>query len=97
MSLKYFNNSLVVGFSAGCIGGMLGIGGSILLIPVWLDSGIDKDIATSSTAPLIFTSAFISMFIALLCNMYGSLLEVVLYFIMAFCASFYVKSTSIVI
>ena len=72
MNLKYFNRALYVGFAAGCIGGMLGIGGSILLIPVWLELGIDKDVATSSTAPLIFTSAFISMFIAFLANMYTS-------------------------
>ena len=92
MSLKYFSKSLYVGFCAGCIGGMMGIGGSIILIPVWLDSGIDKEIATSSTAPLIFTSALISMFIAVLCNMYTSFLEVLFHFALAFVASFYIKS-----
>jgi multisubunit Na+/H+ antiporter MnhF subunit len=93
MSLKYFYRSLGVGFLAGCIGGMLGVGGSIILIPVWLDSGIDKDIATSSTAPLIFSSAFMSMFIALLCDMYQSFPLMIFYFVLAFLASFYVKST----
>ena len=93
MSLKYFKNALVVGFLAGCIGGMLGIGGSILLIPVWLELGIDKDTATSSTAPLIFTSAFISMFIAFLANMYVSWVMVLFHFVLAFLASFYIKST----
>ena len=97
MSKKFFTKALYLGFAAGCIGAMLGIGGAIILVPFWLDSGLDKEIATSSSAPLIFSSAFISMFIAALCSMYSSVGEVIFYFILAFLASFYVKSKSLFI
>ena len=36
ITMKFFKSALYIGFLAGCIGGMLGIGGSIILIPVWL-------------------------------------------------------------
>lgn len=29
------------GFAAGMIGGALGLGGAIVLVPVWLNSGIN--------------------------------------------------------
>ena len=93
MSIKYFKNSLFLGFCAGCVGGMLGIGGASILIPAWQDYGIEQDTASSSTAPLIFTAAFISMFIAFLCDFYSSFVVMALYFVMAFCASYFVKST----
>lgn len=93
MSKKFFTSALYGGFAAGCAGGMLGIGGAIILVPYWLEVGFDKDIATSSSAPLVFSSAFISMVIATLCGMYTSIGQVVFHFIWAFLASFYVKST----
>ena len=92
MSIKYFKNSLFLGFTAGCASGMLGIGGASILIPAWQDIGVDQDTASSSTAPLIFTSAFISMFIAILCDFYDSFFEVALFFILAFCASYFIRS-----
>lgn len=92
MSIKFFKIALFGGFAAGCAGGMLGIGGAIILVPYWLEVGLDKDIATSSSAPLVFSSAFISMVIASLGGMYRSFGEVVFHFILAFIASFYVKS-----
>lgn len=70
MSIKFFKTALYGGFAAGCTGGMLGIGGAIILVPYWLEIGLDKDIASSSSAPLVFSSAFISMVIAALCGMY---------------------------
>lgn len=35
-------NCIISGFAAGLIGGALGLGGAIVLVPVWLNSGIDK-------------------------------------------------------
>lgn len=92
MSIKFFKTALYGGFAAGCTGGMLGIGGAIILVPYWLEVGLDKDIAASSSAPLVFSSAFISMVIAGLCGMYQSFGEVLFHFILAFVASIYVKS-----
>ena len=52
---KYFKSALYIGFAAGCIGGMLGIGGSILLIPVWrLSIGIGDVYFHSIHPPLIW-------------------------------------------
>jgi hypothetical protein len=33
---------MIYGFIAGLAGGCLGLGGAIILVPVWLNSGIDK-------------------------------------------------------
>ena len=30
------NTCMISGFSAGAVGGMLGLGGAIILVPVWL-------------------------------------------------------------
>jgi uncharacterized membrane protein YfcA len=57
---------IVVGFAGGVMGATLAIGGAIILIPVWLKLGVDKDVAASSTAPLILTAAMVAFTIALL-------------------------------
>ena len=62
--------SIVSGFFAGVLGGALGLGGAIILVPVWLNTGIDKDVAASSSPPLIFFSATIAFIMALLGGMY---------------------------
>lgn len=94
MSDKFFRKALFLGFAAGCSGAVLGIGGAIILVPAWMEMGIDKDIASSSSAPLIFSSALISIFVAALCGMYDSVWDLLFYFVLAFMASFYVKSKS---
>lgn len=33
---------MLCGFCAGLVGGSLGLGGAIILIPVWLDMGIGQ-------------------------------------------------------
>lgn len=55
---------LTAGFFAGVVGATLAIGGALILIPVWLKMGIDKNVAASSTAPLILTSALVAFTIA---------------------------------
>lgn len=94
MSSKFFKKALFLGFAAGCSGAVLGIGGAIILVPAWMEMGIDKDIASSSSAPLIFSSAFISIFVATLCGMYDSVWQLLFYFVLSFMASYYVKSKS---
>ena len=42
MNNKKMWSSIISGFAAGLIGGALGLGGAIVLVPVWLNSGIDK-------------------------------------------------------
>ena len=55
--------------------------------------GIDKNVASSSSAPLIFTSAVISMVIAALCHYYQSIPMIIFHFVLGFLASYYVKGT----
>ena len=92
MSEKFFNHAQFLGFAAGFTGGVLGIGGAIILVPAWLQMGIDRDVASSSSSPLILSSAFISSFVAALCGYYDSTLVVLANLIWGFIASFYVKS-----
>ena len=42
MNEKKMWSCLFSGFGAGLIGGALGLGGAIILVPVWLNIGIDK-------------------------------------------------------
>ena len=53
-------NCMISGFGAGVVGRTLGIGGAIILVPVWISMGIDRQIAPSSSGPLIF---FFAMFL----------------------------------
>jgi uncharacterized membrane protein YfcA len=42
MDEKKMWRSILSGFMAGLVGGALGLGGAIVLVPVWLNLGIDK-------------------------------------------------------
>jgi hypothetical protein len=53
--------------------------------------GIDREVASSSSAPLILSSAFISTFVAALCGYYNSPLVVLANLLWGFLASYYVK------
>ena len=83
---------MICGLAAGVVGGALGLGGAIILVPVWLNSGIDKLVATSSSTPLIFFSALISFVIALLSHSYDSFVMLIFYFCLAFAGALLVRS-----
>jgi len=59
------------GFTAGLIGGAVGLGGAIVLVPVWLSIGLDKDVAAASTGPLILISSFCSFFVSAMSGVYN--------------------------
>jgi uncharacterized membrane protein YfcA len=82
---------MLYGFLAGIVGGALGLGGAIVLVPVWLNKGIDKNIAVSSSPPLIFFSATVSFCLGLLASKYESYLQVLFYFVLAFVSSYVIK------
>ncbi len=83
------------GFLAGVTGGMLGLGGAIILVPVWLNKGIPQDVAASSSGPLIFFSAMVSFTLGLLSGKYTSFFTVFFYFFLAFVGSYVVKGNFI--
>lgn len=85
-------NSMLCGFGAGVVGGTLGLGGAIILVPVWLSSGIDKTVATSSSGPLIFFSALISFMMSFLQKTYDNYLMLIFYFVLAFFGAWVIKS-----
>jgi uncharacterized membrane protein YfcA len=92
MSESYARKAMIFGFAGGFAGGMLGIGGAIILVPAWLEMGIEKSVVSGSSAPLILASAFISMFIAFLCRYYDSFAMILFYFVLSFVASYFIKS-----
>ena len=65
------NSCMLYGFLAGTAGGALGLGGAMILVPVWLNKGIDKDIAVSSSPLLIFFSASVPFCLGLLGSKYS--------------------------
>lgn len=85
------NSCLLSGFIAGTVGGALGLGGAIVLVPLWLNKGIDKNVAVNSSPPIIFFSATISFTIGLFSSKYPILLNVLFYFVLSFVASYFVK------
>ena len=63
-------DGIINGFFAGLLGACISIGGGMVLLPLWFKAGIDKNVAMSSTGPLIFFSASISFFISALLGKY---------------------------
>lgn len=93
MTHKKAYEGMLNGFLAGVLGATVAIGGGLVLVPLWLKAGIEKDIVVNSTAPLIFFSSSISFFICSLLGEYDSVWEVLMYLSLSFCGSFIVKST----
>ena len=94
MTSNKFRSAMFYGFLAGIVGGALGLGGAIILVPVWLSNGIDKEVATSSSPPLIFLFSTIPMFLSAVSGAY-QVHEFVSYFALSFFSSFFVKCKEI--
>lgn len=92
MSYEKMREAMFNGFLGGTIGGFLAVSGGLVLIPLWLRTGINRNIVINSTAPLIFFGASISFLISLLLGFYDSLLFVLLFFTLGFIGSYHIKS-----
>ena len=84
---------MMTGFLAGFLGGAVSLGGGMVLVPIWIKLGIDKNIAAGSTGPLIFFSSTVSFFIELMLGSYKSLPIILCYILLAFVGSYSVKSS----
>ena len=84
---------MTAGFFAGMVGATLAIGGALILIPVWLKFGVDKDVAASSTATLILISALVAFTIASFNSVYESVsvMTLTFYCLLAFVSAAIVK------
>jgi uncharacterized membrane protein YfcA len=94
MSESKMREGMFNGFLAGMLGGSVSIGGGMVLVPLWIRAGINRNVAAGSTGPLIFFSSSISFFIAVLLDSYQSFWEIFLYFSISFIGSYLVKSKS---
>ena len=91
MSERKMINCMISGLGAGLIGGSLGLGGAIILVPVWLNLGMDQMRASSSSPPLIFFSAAMNFIICLISGKYDNFISVCLFFAIAYAGSTIVK------
>ena len=71
---------MLIGFLSGLIGGICGLGGSILLVPAWLNMGITPERTSSSCILIVLTSSFIAAFASAISGRYN-LMEVI-YFLL---------------
>lgn len=55
---------LFAGFLAGFFSALLAIGATLIVVPVWLKMGVDKNFAGNSTATLILVSSAITFSVA---------------------------------
>ena len=97
MSDSKMRDGMMNGFVAGVLGACVSIGGGMVLVPIWLNAGVNRNVVTSSTGPLIFFSSSISFFISVLLGKYDSFLMVVIFFLVSFCGSYLVKSNHLLI
>lgn len=71
----------------------MAIGGALILIPLWLKLGVDKNYCSSTTPTLILMSALVAFTIALFNEQYEevSIFLLIFYFILAFISSAVMK------
>lgn len=72
----------------------MAVSGGIVLMPLWLRSGIDRDVVVNSTAPLIFFGSSVSFLISVLFSLYDSYSLVLLFFFVSFISTFFIKRTN---
>lgn len=80
------------GLGAGIIGGSLGLGGALILVPVWLSYGVDQKRATATSPFLIFFSSLVPFVFCLFSGQYESMIEILFFFILSYIGSAIVKS-----
>lgn len=86
------NYGMGVGLAAGFLGGALSIGGGVVLVPLWLKMGIDKNTAISSTGPLMFLSASTSFLVSAVLGKYDEVYSVFFFLGLGFVSSYLIKS-----
>lgn len=84
------------GFLAGTLGGAIGLGGAIILVPIWLRVGYHRDVAAASTSPLIFCSAFCSFLVSAFSGRYTWFIFIE-FFSISFFSAWIVKSNCFII
>jgi uncharacterized membrane protein YfcA len=93
MTDRKMREGILNGFVAGVLGACVSIGGGMVLGPIWFKAGVDRNVATSSTGPLIFFSSSISFIISAMLGKYDSFLLVLLFFAVSFSGSYLIKSS----
>ena len=85
------------GFGAGVLGATLAIGGAPILIPMWLNSGIDHNVASSTTPTLILISSLVSFTISAMGGAYDEtpISKILLFVAVSFISSALIKGTHI--
>lgn len=79
------------------IGGIAGIGGGMVLVPVWLTFGIDRFVTTSTSPPVILFTTMIQIVLYFLMDAYdGYYYRIPLYIFVGFLGSMVIKSTNII-
>ncbi len=89
---------LFAGFLAGFLAGLMAIGASLILVPVWLKFGVDKDYAGNSTATLILMASIVTFTVAYFNNIFEEIptYMLVFYLALSFVSSVVVKSKYII-
>ena len=95
MTEEKLRKSMFNGFLAGLLGGSVAVSGGIVLMPLWLRDGIDRDIVVNSTAPLIFFGSSVSFLISVLFSLYDSYSTVLLFFFISFISTFFIKRSNL--
>lgn len=90
---------LIAGFIAGFLAAFMAIGATLILVPLWLKLGVDKNYAANSTPALIFSASFMTFSIAYLNNTFKdvSVYTLIFYFVFSFLCSAFVRGTYILI
>lgn len=86
---------LIAGFVAGFLAGLMAIGATLILVPIWMKVGVDKDYAGNSTATLILYSSLITFSVAYINHVFEHIpyYVMVFYLVLSFVSSALVKGT----